>query len=68
MDPPRPFDGRISKTLIPKPPQSRSAAAANAPENPNYIRYTHVPKLINIFLVHLEVNGHCFTGVYETVC
>ncbi|WAR04868.1 CG031-like protein [Mya arenaria] len=38
FDPPRPFDGRISKMLIPKPPQLKTAAAANAPENPNYIR------------------------------
>ncbi|KAH3868326.1 hypothetical protein DPMN_031469 [Dreissena polymorpha] len=38
LDPPRPLEGRIARTLVPRPPQMRTAAAANAPQNPNYIR------------------------------
>lgn len=38
LDPPRPQEGRIGKMLVPRPPPMRTAAAANAPENPNYKR------------------------------
>ncbi|XP_045209471.2 uncharacterized protein LOC123561284 [Mercenaria mercenaria] len=38
FDPPRPLEGRIARTLIPKPPPMKSAEKANAPENPNYVR------------------------------
>ena len=38
LDPPRPQDGRIAKQIVPRPPPMKTAAVANAPANPNYVR------------------------------
>lgn len=38
FDPPRPVEGRIARTLVPKPPPMKTAEKANVPENPNYVR------------------------------
>lgn len=38
LDPPRPQEGRIGKMLVPRPPPLKTADAANAPEDPNYVR------------------------------